>query len=121
MATDNQNHQPAAKIHHLQKRSHKPAMMMFLGRLVRPIPSAQNSNFFTKRNASSTPDYVVIGAGSAGCVVSSRLAEAGKSVTLLEAGSSDRASPTDLFVHMPTALAWPMSMERYNWSFKVRD
>jgi choline dehydrogenase-like flavoprotein len=96
-------------------------MMMFLGRLVRPIPSAQNSNFFTKRNASSTPDYVVIGAGSAGCVVSSRLAEAGKSVTLLEAGSSDRASPTDLFVHMPTALAWPMSMERYNWSFKVRD
>jgi choline dehydrogenase-like flavoprotein len=72
------------------------------------------------RYASSTPDYVVIGAGSAGCVVSSRLAQAGKSVVLLEAGSSDRSSPTDLFVHMPTALAWPMSMEKYNWGFKVR-
>ena len=62
----------------------------------------------------------MIGGGSAGCVVASRLASAGQSVTLLEAGSSDRSSPTDLFVHMPTALAWPMGMKRYNWGFKVK-
>lgn len=85
----------------------------------RQVLSASSANL-RPRYASSTPDYLVIGAGSAGCVISSRLAQAGQSVTLLEAGSSDRSSLTDLFVHMPTALAWPMSMKRYNWGFKVR-
>ncbi|CAB9523575.1 Oxygen-dependent choline dehydrogenase [Seminavis robusta] len=66
------------------------------------------------------PDYVVAGAGSAGSVIASRLAQAGKSVTLLEAGHSDRSGHVrDLFIHMPTALAWPMSSPRYNWGFGV--
>ena len=80
--------------------------------------------FISKRCKSSSStlrsDYVVIGAGSAGCAVASRLARGGKSVTLLEAGYNDRAyHPSNLFVHMPTALAWPMSMSRYNWKFEV--
>ena len=68
------------------------------------------------RTLTTCADYVVIGAGSAGCVMAARMAEAGKSVTLLKAGQSDRSvHPTNFFLHMPTTLAWPMSLERYNW------
>lgn len=66
-------------------------------------------------------DYVVVGAGSAGSVVASRLVEAGQSVALLEAGPSDRTGWhwMELFLHMPTALAWPMTSKRYNWAFEA--
>ena len=46
-----------------------------------------------------TYDYIVVGAGSAGCVVATRLIEAGKSVLLLEAGPKDDS----LYVRMPGA------------------
>lgn len=74
-------------------------------------------------SASSLPeevfDFVIVGAGSAGCVLANRLSENGKhSVLLLEHGDSDRADPRDLFIHMPTALAIPMNMEKYNWGFE---
>ena len=59
-------------------------------------------------------DYIVIGAGSGGCAVTYRLAQAGHSVLVVEAGGSD-AGP---FIQMPGALSYPMNMRRYDWGFQ---
>lgn len=58
-------------------------------------------------------DYVVIGAGSAGCAIAYRLAEAGKSVIVVEHGGSDWGP----FINMPAALSYPMGMSRYDWGY----
>ncbi|WP_341862077.1 choline dehydrogenase [Gymnodinialimonas sp. 57CJ19] len=58
-------------------------------------------------------DYVVIGAGSAGCAVAYRLSEAGKSVLVIEHGGSDWGP----FINMPAALSYPMGMKRYDWGY----
>ena len=59
-------------------------------------------------------DYVIVGAGSAGCVLADRLTEDGRhSVLVLEYGGSDRS----LFVQMPSALSIPMGMEKYDWRY----
>jgi choline dehydrogenase len=59
-------------------------------------------------------DYVVVGAGSAGCVLADRLTEDGRNtVLLLEHGGSDRS----LFIQMPAALSIPMNMPRYDWRY----
>ena len=61
-------------------------------------------------------DYVIIGAGSAGCVLADRLSEDGKSsVLVLEYGGSDRS----IYIQMPTALSIPMNMPRYNWGYQT--
>jgi choline dehydrogenase len=62
----------------------------------------------------ATVDYVIVGAGSAGCVLADRLSEDGRdSVLLLEYGGSDRS----LWIQMPTALSVPMNMPRYDWRY----
>ena len=59
-------------------------------------------------------DYIIVGAGSAGCVMANRLsAETGISVLMLEYGGSD-ASP---FVQMPSALAIPMNSKQFDWGY----
>lgn len=59
-------------------------------------------------------DFVIIGSGSAGSALAYRLSEDGRnSVIVLEFGGSD-VGP---FIQMPAALAWPMSMNRYNWGY----
>lgn len=60
-------------------------------------------------------DYVIVGSGSAGCVLAARLSEdPGKRVLLLEHGGSD-AGP---LIQMPAALSYPMNMPRYDWGFE---
>lgn len=58
-------------------------------------------------------DYVIVGAGSAGCALAHRLVEAGKSVIVLEHGGSDFGP----LIQMPGALSFPMNMRRYDWGF----
>jgi choline dehydrogenase len=59
-------------------------------------------------------DYIIIGAGSAGCVLANRLSASGEhSVALVEAGGSDK----HILVQMPTALSYPMASKRFNWGY----
>ena len=58
-------------------------------------------------------DYVIIGAGSAGCAMAYRLSEADHSVIVIEFGGSD-AGP---LIQMPGALSYPMNMPRYDWGY----
>lgn len=60
-------------------------------------------------------DYIVVGAGSAGAIVASRLSEDSTcTVLLLEYGGSDHS----IFLRMPTALGIPMNTKKYNWGFE---
>lgn len=59
-------------------------------------------------------DYIIVGAGSAGCVLANRLTEdPTTSVLLLETGGSDRS----IFIQMPTALSIPMNTRKYAWQY----
>lgn len=60
-------------------------------------------------------DYIVVGGGSAGCVVASRLSEAGDvSVHLLEAGPEDRS----LLLRMPLAFRLLRSTMKFDWGYQ---
>src|SRR5919106_5161328 len=62
-------------------------------------------------------DYVIVGAGSAGCVLADRLTRDGDArVCVLEAGPADHAWAWQL--HMPAALAHPLANDRYNWFYR---
>jgi len=63
-----------------------------------------------------TFDYIIVGAGSAGCVLANRLSENPKhEVLLLETGGSDKS----IFIKMPTALSIPMNTDKYAWQFNT--
>lgn len=60
-------------------------------------------------------DFVIVGAGSAGCAMAYRLSEDGKySVLVIEFGGTD-AGP---LIQMPGALSFPMNMPRYDWGYR---
>lgn len=59
-------------------------------------------------------DYIVVGAGSAGCAVAARLSEGGRfSVALVEGGHKDR----NLWIHLPLGVGRLLMNERYAWRF----
>ena len=61
-------------------------------------------------------DYIIIGAGSAGCVLAHRLGEdVNIRILVLEAGGSDRAT----IISMPSALSIPMNTARFNWGIST--
>jgi choline dehydrogenase len=60
-------------------------------------------------------DYIIVGAGSAGCVLADRLTEDGRATVLvLEFGGSDRS----FLIQMPGALSIPMNTRKYNWRYQ---
>ena len=61
-------------------------------------------------------DFIIVGAGSAGCVLADRLsADGGNRVLVLEFGGSDRS----VLIQMPAALSIPMNMAKYNWRYET--
>ena len=62
-------------------------------------------------------DYIIVGAGSAGCVLANRLSEdSSNKVLLLETGGSDKS----IFIKMPTALSIPMNTDKFAWQFHTQ-
>src|SRR5229473_2388490 len=58
-------------------------------------------------------DYIVVGAGSAGCVVAARLSEDGSRGVLFEAGPPDR----DIWIHVPAGVLRVLNNTKINWNF----
>jgi choline dehydrogenase len=63
---------------------------------------------------SETADFVIVGGGSAGCVLANRLSATAK-VILLEAGPTDHR--WDFRLHMPAALSQILTRDHYNWYY----
>jgi len=59
-------------------------------------------------------DYIVVGAGSAGCVLANRLTETSKTVLLLEAGPRD----THLWIHVPLGYGKLFTDSEVNWGYQ---
>ncbi|MDN7141297.1 GMC family oxidoreductase N-terminal domain-containing protein [Pseudomonas sp. JQ170] len=70
----------------------------------------------TTEPINSTFDYIVIGGGSAGCVIASRLSEdPSLSVCLLEAGGAD----TSVLIHAPVGMVAMLPTRINNWAFQT--
>jgi choline dehydrogenase len=80
--------------------------------------SNKSSSRVSDRPSSEAPeyDYVIVGAGSAGCVLANRLSANGKnSVLLLEAGPED----TNLWIHVPLGYGKLFKEKTVNWMYQT--
>ena len=70
-------------------------------------------------NSGPVFDYIVVGAGSAGCVLANRLSEdPGTTVALVEAGGSDRTPIASLLVAVPAGVMGTLNNPTYNWAYE---
>src|SRR5687768_17149588 len=79
---------------------------------------AKHGRMRTDNDTSATFDYVIVGAGSAGCVLASRLTEErSATVCLIEAGTSDQNFPVNVKSRVPAGGILFRHDRRYNWLY----
>ena len=82
---------------------------------LRAADGVQDDGLAGLGGAMSDWDYIVVGAGSAGCVVSKRLSDAGHRVLLLEAGGKDNYH----WVHIPMGYLYCIGNPRTDWMYRT--
>ncbi|KAL4235827.1 hypothetical protein ACF0H5_004217 [Mactra antiquata] len=73
-----------------------------------------NERLYSTKRSNTTYDYIIVGAGSAGCVLANRLTESGHDkVLVLEAGPKDSTWK----IWMPAACMYNLCDDKYNWYY----